>query len=545
MTSSMLSSESMDRVLKKFRKNASRTVVLICLLSGVPFSFPAACQSASVDVKSFGARCDGYSDDTPAIQTAIDHISAAGGGTVRFPATCTGPYYLNSFTSSRVDGFWTYNLLLPSNVTLQGEPGVKLLQGPHGTSQKTSQVTAAIGVGPHPGCYSSSPCNGGWYALKPFAKNDPQITLTAPGDALRFKVDDSVFVAASTKVLIGGVLTGEPNIVSAVDANTGELRMKYPLSRAFPSPSVANTTGLSTRNIAIKNLIIQAWCPLGIYNAFDIYIENNTFIVDQNNRPHAYDLDLGAVRQLVFKNNIVYAATSAGHDIEQMQMPMQSSYDLTWDGNTFYTTGWNFGSEFTAHEKITNNHIWISGTAAAPAIVAGGEDVVFSHNDVHAGTENRIGRGLLTDYFAGGDNYLDYSGELRIEDNTIDCTNQVLSYCVLLHVPGTVLSGNHISAVGNAVGIVIKAPKIASNNGAVAHNLTVAHNTVTVQQGVGITVIPSLVYPAKVEGNQINTMGADCIRVTSSPGDKGEDIVSGNMSAGCQIPVRTETSSPH
>jgi hypothetical protein len=538
MISFALPSKHLGNLLGKFRTKVSESAALFCLLSGVPFSFPAACQSVSVEVSSFGARCDGHTDDTPAIQAAINHISAAGGGTVRFAGTCTGPYYLNSFT--RADPFWTYNLLLPSNVTLQGQPGAKLLQGPRGTSQIYMQRTAAIGVGPHPACFSSSPCNGGWYALKPFLRNDPQITLAAAVNASRFRAGDTVFVAASTRVINGGVLTGEPNIVAAVDSNTAELQMKYPLSRSFSSPLVANTSALTTHNITIKNLIIQAWCPLAIYNTFDIDIENNTFISDQTNRLGAYNLDIGTVRQFLFKNNVMNAATSAGREIPGMQMPMQDSYDLTWDSNTFYATGWNFGSEYTAHEKIINNHIWISRaerSGASPGIVMGGQDILFSHNDVHGGISNRNGIPvLLADYYAGSATYADYTGELRIEDNTIECTSPVLTYCLYLQIPGTVVSGNHITATGTTHGIIILKPPRGTSN-----NITVTHNTIAVEQGVGVVVRPSPIPSAVVRDNQITGMGPECIRVASSAGDQGEDTLSGNMNTGCQIPVLTDT----
>ena len=69
------------------------------LSTSTPNAFASALSQGTYDVLSYGAKCDGSSDDTAAIQSAIS--AASGGGTIIFPAaTCvvsppTTNYILN------------------------------------------------------------------------------------------------------------------------------------------------------------------------------------------------------------------------------------------------------------------------------------------------------------------------------------------------------------------------------------------------------------------------------------------------------------------
>jgi len=68
-------------------------------------------------VKNYGATGDDFTDDTTAIQDALDAASAAGGGTVYFPA---GTYRVDKIDAGHSDtGKWS--LSVSSNVTLLGE----------------------------------------------------------------------------------------------------------------------------------------------------------------------------------------------------------------------------------------------------------------------------------------------------------------------------------------------------------------------------------------------------------------------------------------
>src|SRR5579863_4366289 len=69
---------------------------------------PAA---SGFDVRTFGAKGDGKTLDTAAINKAIDRAASAGGGTVLFPA----------------GNYLSYSIHLKSNITLQLESGATIV----------------------------------------------------------------------------------------------------------------------------------------------------------------------------------------------------------------------------------------------------------------------------------------------------------------------------------------------------------------------------------------------------------------------------------
>jgi polygalacturonase len=82
---------------------------LVSLDMAVAFQGVASA-ATTISVATYGAKCDGVTNDTAAIQSALNSAAAAGGGTVILPgSTCL----LNSFTpSSHAAAF--YNLHVPS-----------------------------------------------------------------------------------------------------------------------------------------------------------------------------------------------------------------------------------------------------------------------------------------------------------------------------------------------------------------------------------------------------------------------------------------------
>ena len=91
----------------------------------------SAVASFGINVFDFGAKGDGVTDDTAAIQAAIDHAAARGGGKILFPYT-KGGYRIASPGIEKVDGKPVRaQLVIPAefgiNIQLEGEMPCRLL----------------------------------------------------------------------------------------------------------------------------------------------------------------------------------------------------------------------------------------------------------------------------------------------------------------------------------------------------------------------------------------------------------------------------------
>ena len=96
-------------------------VFRICL---VAFALSTSLFSADFDVRAFGAKGDGQTQDRDAINKAIEAASAAGGGTVHFPA---GTYLTGS-------------IRLRSNITLDLERGSVIEASPDPSTYDTAEI---------------------------------------------------------------------------------------------------------------------------------------------------------------------------------------------------------------------------------------------------------------------------------------------------------------------------------------------------------------------------------------------------------------------
>ena len=333
-----------------------RRVVLVGLVSlNITFAFQGASALAAttISVATYGAKCDGTTDDTAAIQAALNATAAAGGGTVTLPgAICL----LNSSNPS-THPWYFYNLQIPSGVTLQGTTGSKLLQGPNGQHAMISGATEvrntvlAVGNNYATIMFSHNP-PGGFYRLNAIVTGTTSVTLATPAQAVNFAAGDYVAIYESTS---GDVLPGQPVQLSAVNTSTGQLTLADPVLRSFSAPSLSKVTSLAAHDVAVNGIIVQGAEPLAVTETFNFSASNNQFLSDTSvGGGNLYELQLNTVEHFNFTGNTF--ATINGPYIHQ-ELGQRDSQNGVWTENTFEDTTVGFGEYAREHHHDVQPHL--------------------------------------------------------------------------------------------------------------------------------------------------------------------------------------------
>ena len=478
--------------------------------------------SAVVSAKDFGAKGDGISDDTPNIQAAINSLVASGGGTLQVPS---GTYLLNSYTQSRHPWFF-YNLIVGSNVRIQGSLGSKFLQGPQGRAQRipgATEVRNSVLVFGNSyyviPAFQTPSLNGGFFALNATTAGSQSVTLFNRTQSSFFSVGDFVSLYASST---GDVIPGETSQVVSVNASLGSLGLKYPLARSFTlSPVIANITALATVNVGLDSMIVQGVEPMAAVGVFGMTVTNSQFIADTNPAGgNVYGFRVETIRNAHFAKNTI---SSVGPLLASYELPQRNSQNITFTGNTFNVSSLGFG-EYAAHWTLTDNHFFLTpdGSSAA-ALALGGLDVEFSGNDVHGGGSVP----LIADYI-GLDDYASYVGQIRILGNTVTC-QAINSNCISLGSSNPVILNNHLTALSNEVGIKVEGP--------INQNVLIQGNTLSIGTGLGVVLNTSVNDSSVISGNTVMGLGPIGIWVPSTTVHTGGHTITSNSIGGFANPI--------
>jgi hypothetical protein len=515
-------------IKKKLVVFAAATVAVAFIYAG-PAN--AATTVPTVSVLSYGATGNGISDDTPAIQAAINVLEKDGGGILQVPV---GTYLLNSYSPSPHPWYF-YNLRVGSNITINAAPGAKFLQGPKGRSPLVSGATAVansvlvFGSANYVvNTFQETSYNGGFYNIKATKANDQSVTLSTSSQVSNFKAGDYVAIYSST---VGDVIPSESTQVTTV-SKTGVMGLAHPLARAFATPVIAKVTSLATVNVGVNNLIVQGTEPLNVNEVFGFTASGNTFISDTSvGGSNIYGLIVNDTQGFTFNNNVV---TSVGPSFIEVELPQRNSQNVVITSNTFNVIDVGFG-EYAAHWTLTGNKFFVYPNATVPAAVfIGGLDVLFSNNYVQGSISSTP---LMADW-VGVDAYGAYVGDIRIVNNTISCLATALANCLNVAAADTTVTGNQFNATGQTQQAILVQGPIPQTA------ITITGNTFSAQNAGQVIVMDTWgTDNSVVSCNTIRGAGGMGIYVTSlvSSGT-GKYTVAGNSISGFGTAINVATS---
>jgi hypothetical protein len=509
-------------ILNRYFGLLAVTVGTALLQSGNAANYIPPASGYTINVMNAGAKGDGVTDDTPAIQAAISLLESQGGGILIVPA---GTYLLNSYYPSPHPWFF-HNILVGSNVFIQGAPGARFLQGPGGRAPIQPGATyvrnsvLVFGSANYVvNTFQNPAYNGGFYTLQATTADVSSVTLATPSQASNFQVGDYVAFYATTT---GDVIPGETSQVTSVNASTGVLGLKWSIARPFASPAyIANVTGLATVNVGLSNLTVQGTETLVVQEGFNFAATNCQFISDTSITGNTWGPNLTTIRDFRFSGN---QFASIGPSYISVQLPQRNSQTGVFEANTFIGENIGFG-EYAAHWTLVGNSITAFSQATDAAMVAiGGLDVTFANNTV-----NGVGTVPMIADYVGLATYAAYVGDIVITRNALTCQVEG-SNCILLASQNPTVTNNLIVARGGAVGIKVEGP--------LPQAASIQRNSIAVQSGFGIVLNTSQIDQSGVISNTITGSGPAGVYVASpTTPNTGGDVITGNCITGFTTPI--------
>ena len=211
----------------------------------------------SVSVTDFGAVGDGITDDTLAIQDAIDWAKVNGGATIYFPA---GTYVVEAPAGCHSDSGlnWALNIS-GSNIRLvgDGEKSVIYSRSTEHTGLRMFEIRGAWKLGEADDIQTNRLSKLSTYDMDDAALGDQTITLTSSGDASHFAVGDWVYIRCGQLTAIAN--NNEPNAeINKVRSISGaDIGLCYPLAKDYADDGINDFGIANAQDYVIENVGIE------------------------------------------------------------------------------------------------------------------------------------------------------------------------------------------------------------------------------------------------------------------------------------------------
>ncbi|VVP01662.1 hypothetical protein PS850_02897 [Pseudomonas fluorescens] len=338
------------------------------------------------NVQNFGAKGDGITDDTAAIQSAIDAAAAAGGGQVYMP---TGTYIVSGGEEPS-DGC----LMLKSNVYLygdgMGETNVKVADG--SDTKITGVIRSAYGEETHDFGVSN-------------------LTIDGNRDSTTGKVDG----------WFNGYIPGQEGYDSNVTLDSVEIK---------DCSGYGFDPHEQTVNMVIKNSVSHGNGLDGFVADFlsDSTFENN---VAYDNDRHGFNV-VTSTHDFSLTNNVAYNNGGNGIVVQRGSEDIPSPSNITITGGEVYGNGAE-GMLIKMSSAVTVSDVDIHDNASAGIRVYGSNHVEIIDNTLN---NNSLGNPVPEIIIQSYDDTLGVSGKyFNGSDNTIQ---------------GNIISGSDLSTYGVA-----------------------------------------------------------------------------------------------
>ena len=338
------------------------------------------------NVQNFGAKGDGITDDTAAIQSAIDAAAAAGGGQVYMP---TGTYIVSGGEEPS-DGC----LMLKSNVYLygdgMGETTVKVADG--SDTKITGVIRSAYGEETHDFGVSN-------------------LTIDGNRDNTTGKIDG----------WFNGYIPGEAGYDSNVTLDSVEIK---------DCSGYGFDPHEQTVNMVIKNSVSHGNGLDGFVADFlsDSTFENN---VAYDNDRHGFNV-VTSTHDFTLTNNVAYNNGGNGIVVQRGSEDIPSPSNITITGGEVYGNGAE-GVLIKLSSEVTVSGVDIHDNASAGIRIYGSNHVEIIDNTLN---NNSLGNPVPEIIIQSYDDTLGVSGKyFNGSDNTIQ---------------GNIISGSNLSTYGVA-----------------------------------------------------------------------------------------------